>query len=233
MTKFSAASAAQAGAYHLLSRTPCQDSVSVFIYEEGICAVLCDGAGSVSRSEVISRSVSAHLCRAVSECFGQWYEADDESIRKLIAALADEAVKEKDPSLRAECTLILFAAEKDRSMLVHIGDGIAGDAEHVISLPENGADEWQTFFLSSESALQHIRITRDPEWKDLLLLSSDGLSSVLYDKVTGRAAPAVGIMREWLQEDAAEAEARLRKTMHHTFMDYTGDDMSVILICRQ
>ncbi len=232
MTMFKAAAAGQTGAYHLLTKTPCQDSIAVSASEDGITAVLCDGAGSAERAEVISHAVARRLCGAVSECFEQWYESDDESIGKLLISLAARAVKERDPSLQADCTLILFAAEEDHSLLIHIGDGIAADTEKVISAAENGETDIQTYFLSGEHALQHIRIQRDPEWTDMLLLTSDGLSSVLYDRIAERPAPAVGIMAEWMRSDPSAAEEKLKQTMQDMFMDYTGDDMSIILICR-
>lgn len=235
-THYNAVSYATAGGYHVMLDMPCQDSISIKRNGNILVAVLADGAGSVNNSEIISSAITEWMCDWFSSQFKELFKLSEEELSIKISEEAKYAVLQKNKSLKADCTLLLFASDGENKLLVHCGDGIIfGNGEtgaKILSYPENGETLSQTFFLSTINPKLHIRINKqiDPAYSSFMLCS-DGLEPVLFSRLNNEPAKAAVNMMNWLAIGSEEeVQELLAKTMEGVIRQHTTDDISTILI---
>lgn len=228
--------AACTGRHHLAAGLPCQDKTALCRREEAFCAALADGAGS--------RADSAQGAACVTQCAAELLAGRFEDLWALEnAALAGEllraclrALNGLEPPIRElACTLLFFAAHADgRFLSGHLGDGVQilvrEDRSSVFSPPENGAYPNETFFITGEDAVQHLRLRRGRlEGPGALLLMSDGMGEALYQRDTGLPAPACRTIARWLREgDEDTISQALEANMRQVFSRHSGDDLSLV-----
>lgn len=234
--RYKATSYATEGSYHSLMGLPCQDSVQIRTSKNIFVAALADGAGSVKNSEIISSAVTKHMCDLFCLQFSDLYQMSEEKLSLKISEEAHKAILQKEPSMKADCTLLLFASDGENSLLIHCGDGVIfgsrEDKAEIISFPENGETLSQTFFLSTVNPKQHIRIYKDidPAFTSFLLCS-DGLEPVLFDRVNKEPAKAAVTMMKWITIGSeSETHEMLANAMEGILKEHTTDDISAILI---
>lgn len=233
--------ALQPGTGHLADDLPCQDSVSVVQTEDGCFAVLCDGAGSVPGAEEISRAVASGLAAYAAGKFDQLYAMEESLLKQTILGVCLDSLERAAPGRPAHCTLLMAALHRDgRALLCHLGDGViltlsGEDSGRVFSWPENGSRKNETFFVSGPNPLRHLRIYRGlPEETWSVLLSSDGISDMLYFLPEGNAVSALEVITGWLQNLDEEAVCeKLDTELNELFRKGTQDDMSLVLLYRE
>ena len=135
--------------------------------------------------------------------------------------------------------MLVYAQNKDHQILIHIGDGFIfgcdeNDHTYLLSEPENGEERNTTYFLSSFSAFDHIRIQKQiPDSLINIIMCSDGLAPVLYEYQTRQPAKAVQRFSQWLRQgNQEEIQSALDDALTNVFSHHTLDDMSIILINR-
>ncbi len=224
--------AAYPGMYHLSSSLPCQDAVYQYAGEEGAVITLADGAGSVPGSEIISRMFTKTAGEYLFRHFDRLYEMPEEGLKNEIATLT--AVVSERCGMPADCTFLAYARKGCRSFLLHIGDGMifgAGENAAVLSFPENGRYKNETFFLSDPRLFEKLRIRKDPEGIDTVILCSDGISPQLWNARSGQIANAVSIFAGWLRNYPAEqVEQRVKEEIGELFSILSEDDMSIAMM---
>lgn len=228
---FKIAMCTETGEYHKIKGIKCQDAVGK--YENDNCAaiVLCDGAGSVENSDKDSQYVCDTLPEYLTDNFDFLYLLqDDMLVEQILDYLKNNKTKEK-----LNCTMLATCMNTDgRCLHLHIGDGMifgrkGTDEYHLVSEAENGSESYITFFLSGETAMQHIRVSR--EECDEVFMTSDGLTDILYSE--NKVMNAVLIMTEWLKKyDSSDVEKKYKQEMEEFFSERTSDDISVAVIVR-
>lgn len=228
----------QIGTAHSRSGVPCQDHVRTNTFGGCRCAALADGAGGVEHSEIASKIITEWAAKEISENFENWFLMPEEEISFSLVNQCREYLSSQELNIQADCTLLVFAVNKDgRYLQIHIGDGAIfgiykNDQIMVLSLPENGDEPNQTFFLSGYDAPLHLRCSKG-KVNDLknVLLCSDGISGSLWDKNTGEYASAILHLSEWQRKEDEEIISKvLDRELNETFREHTRDDMSIALL---
>ena len=224
--------AAHPGMYHLSSSLPCQDAVYRYTGEEGAVITLADGAGSVPESGTISRAFTETAGDYLLQHFERLYELPAEAVKDEIAGLASAVSAQC--GMPADCTFLAYVRKDCRSLMLHIGDGMIfgiGESAAVLSLPENGRYHNETFFLSDPHVHERLRVRKDPEGIDTVILCSDGISPQLWNARSGQIANAVSIFAGWLRNYPAEqVEQRVREEIKDLFSTMSDDDMSIAMM---
>jgi hypothetical protein len=233
-----------------VSGAPCQDREGFRVVDDAnggevVIAVVCDGAGSASRSDIGAELVSeafralaggfvaAHGASAVTEAqIGIWI-AD---IQGRIAGRADvEAAQPRDYA----STLIFLIAGDEQTICGQIGDGAivlnCADELRVPVWPQNGEYANQTFFVTQEDACSHLQLIRCSAVRDFVMFS-DGLQRLALNEAE-RAPhpqffrPLIDIVRsaEALDTTRDSLEAFLSSDRVNS---KTDDDKSIIVGCR-
>ncbi len=232
------------GRGHVRDDVPCQDKVHE-IRQNGVSAiVLADGAGSAKYSHFGAEAVARCMGSLLTECFDSLIENENAAqVReKIISALTQE-LELLSAELGCECkelaSTLLFAAIKDERIFIgHLGDGVIGYVKNgelkVISKPENGERSNITFFVTSENAVQRLKIMKGAA-ADVsgIVMMSDGSAESLYDKRENLLSPALKRMLEWL---SVVREGSLHETVRDSFngvvVNATMDDCSVAMLAR-
>lgn len=221
---------AVAGVYHEIDNKSCQDAVGKYEDECHSAIALCDGAGSVKNSEIASNLVVSSLPKYMCENFEELYNSeDDKLVFKIINYLKELS---RQNNVKLDCTLLTVVTDNNsKDLIVHVGDGAIIserlDECEIISYPENGETFDITYFLSSDNLKEHIHIFRKNA--DKYLLTSDGISNLLYD--TNGVKKAIPIMFSWI-ENAGQTlvEEKIKGEIERTFKQYTLDDISVAIL---
>lgn len=232
MMRFRTVHASMVGSSHKAHGTECQDSVVTARNGNSCFAVLSDGAGSKKYAAFSSK----RLCEVASELITDRPVGDILRDQKSV-------INELNSSLSGEdygATLLFFKADSSGEyVLGHIGDGIillgsAGRWE-ALSLPKNGYFANETFLLPDDEAPNNFEfLSGKLKAGDCIILVSDGLSDLLFDVSTGNTARACGIIEKVCRENASTlASEMLANEMETFFSDYTGDDMSIAVICAE
>ena len=230
--RYKTIAARQIGNYHITVGLPCQDAVYKYEDDSSAVIVLADGAGSSEKSEIFSSCIVELVGEYLTEYFDELYREEPAGISRCIRSLADQVSKEIGVS--ADCTLLAYARKDEQDILIHVGDGIilgVGERARVLSWPENGDYSNETFFLSGPNTERHLRVQKQMEEIDTVLMCSDGISNELYNKATGEIARAVYIFREWLcnyPED--QVEKKMTEELVSLFSIHTEDDMSIAML---
>ncbi len=171
-----------------------QDSSHCVVTDDGLVAVVCDGAGSVREGGVGADFIARALAEELSSCLrtapleppmpseagtglAATIQGSVEAVRKRLADLAAS----RELALHDfSCTLVGCVASASGGCFFHIGDGFAilqGPAgDSVLSQPENGEYADETYFVTDESWKEHLRLTAlpAPEHGAVIGLMSDG-----------------------------------------------------------
>lgn len=242
--------ASATGTSHIGKGIPCQDAFAFHADGERLVAVVCDGAGSASRSDQGSRVVADTVTRVLSErlrgdCAGlddeDAFEAiASEAIETARAALIDIAGAAKASLSSYAATLVGFAGDAQRGWFFHIGDGIgvaetAADEPGVVTEPENGEYSNETYFVTGDAWRQHLRVLAVTAPTARLALMSDGAMPFAMDKGnTGLFKPFIEPVARYL---ASVSEDDGSRALLGTLDDprthgITSDDKTLLIALR-
>ena len=226
----------QKGIYHSDVGLPCQDAIGSYKNNEVGTIVLCDGAGSVNDSEIISEVIAKYLPQFITDNFHKLYNASEDDIQQIITNQISIIANDYCDGMEPNCTLLVVSVSTSKQIIViHVGDGIImeiGKNSKILSFPENGENPNITYFLNDKKINNHMRVCkRDSSDNDVILLCSDGLSNLLYNRVDDEVAAASYKMAKWLMEnEETYVQQLIANAMKETFQERTVDDMSVGLI---
>ncbi|WPB73344.1 PP2C family serine/threonine-protein phosphatase [Archangium violaceum] len=238
------------GTQHQRKGIPCQDACRASGVASGwLVAVAADGAGSAAFGGNGARVVCDYLYEFLTRLIARGAISVDEVMqwpklipRVLLAArrrLEVEARKRGPPVSLADfdTTVVGALAGPWGGILFHIGDG-AGCAVMgsdwrgaIVSPPENGQYEDETYFLTMEEWERHLRITPfGPERDTLLLLTDGGTSFIMAAQFAGPEprfiAPVHQVLR---QEEGPEVERELAALFHRPDVArVSGDDITFV-----
>ena len=247
--------ASATGTSHVGKGIPCQDAFAFEADGERLVAVVCDGAGSASRSDQGSRVVADTVTRVLGERLrGDCAVLDDEdafeasasaAIETARAALIELADADKASLSSYAATLVGFAGDARRGWFFHIGDGIgvaeavasedSADAPSVVSAPENGEYSNETYFVTGDAWRQHLRVLAVTAPTARLALMSDGAMPFAMDKGnTGLFKPFIEPVARYL---ASVGEDDGSRALLGTLDDprthgITSDDKTLLIALR-
>jgi hypothetical protein len=192
------AAASAIGTSHSNSRTVCQDAHSLQLLDglDTFVGVVSDGAGSASQSQVGSKRtcdlVQRLICAADPETlFTESLAADVlERLRMDLQQLADE----DGVALREfACTMLVAIVGREKAAFWQIGDGAIcfrernKDRFSYAFWPEKGNYANVTFFVTDQSAQNHLEFDLAPAEIADLAMFTDGLERLALDFVAGEA----------------------------------------------
>lgn len=235
---------AKQGRSHLSSHVPCQDSVAT-LYRRNVSVVaLSDGAGSAELSHIGSKICVTKLCEACCRSFDVIWKMSEEVARASLVRSIQNALAEELPdgyeinSLAS--TVLVVAVKRNRYIAAHLGDGVigvkSGDSLRLLSGPDNGEHSNETTFVTSNDAVDRLRMYRGliKEEGDCItgfILMSDGPEAALYRKQDGKLAPACSKLLESVGHlKKREVDLLLNETLGLIASTKTFDDCSIAIM---
>lgn len=230
------------GKGHIDGDLPCQDACGSTFDNERLIAVVCDGAGSVSKSDIGARECVDVICKFLSgiagaspSCIDQTViEQAIESARAHIQLRADDLAV---PSRELACTVVGTVLFSDGGYLFHIGDGMAvvelADGSTVLSLPENGEYANETYFVTGDDWRARLRVKSFSGAIRCVSLMSDGAMSFAVNRAkTEMFGPFIDPVRSYLAtvSEAEGSEALLATLSGEQTWPITSDDKTILLI---
>lgn len=196
MTKWHVAGASVVGESHVRRGRDNDDAIA-FEQKGGWTAiVVCDGAGSSSRSregsDLVTQAFIFTLLKISDELdkFGPGPWLNDAIIRGILDVRSELASIAGSYDLNDfHCTLVAALVSTNGGFTVHIGDGAilvgrtTADGQQEIDVhshPENGEYANETFFITESTWLRNLRI-KPLGTCDFIVLTTDGAASVLID----------------------------------------------------
>jgi hypothetical protein len=216
----------------------CDDRSAMASFDPFVAIALADGLGSARVGGLAARwAVEAAL--AALEMHPRPLRIDAiarrslEAARDAVLALARELEVDE-----RECgtTLMLAIARERQVAVAHVGDGVvvarAAAGWHVLSTPLGGEHANETRVLAAADALEHARILVRDNLSACALLT-DGAAASLWERSTGRVAPALERMTRALRTmEPADVEQALRGRLCAQLRERTLDDCGVALLAR-
>lgn len=223
----------------------CQDAV----FGKSLCGISCvalaDGAGSRRLSGTGARRtvrvVVEYVLANFDTLFEKVWNGDKRDAASSIVHLIADELSSHRFARRGKledyaCTLIFAAADDDRMLLGHLGDGIAlsvnARSVEVASLPDNGEFANETFFFTAPDAIERFRITAKKLHVPVsILLASDGTAVSLLRRSDLAVAPAAARLCEWTASRSRKVmNAALRANLEGMFREKTTDDCSIAIM---
>ncbi len=241
-------SAAAIGSSHLDIGLPCQDACASACDGDLLVAVVCDGAGSRARSDTGAQLMSQEIVTQLLASLrgGEVALSSVKDLQPLFATaigtardrLVVRAVEDHCALEDYAATVVGVVADAAGGVFFHIGDGIgaalAPGGSCVISTPENGEYANETYFVTGQDWLAHLRITPFTGPADVLLMSDGAMPFVMARGVGDVYRPFVDPVLAYLRA-ASEADgcAALAATLDDPrTRTITSDDKTLLVAIR-
>jgi serine/threonine protein phosphatase PrpC len=240
-----AAGATATGRSHEAAGIPCQDAFASRRSGEATAVALADGAGSCPLSHFGAQAATKAAARYAARHFEELWtmpepEAAEHLLRCALRSLQGLPAKHPGSTLTDfSSTLLLVVCSGSRSLAANLGDGVVAmrDSSGTWSAllpPERGQYANETFFLTGNNAFPHFRLAKVEQTGSAFILMTDGAADSLYERSTGRIAPAAESFVGWLQAHPPRtAQRALHNTLSTTLRSRTHDDCGVGVFARQ
>ena len=221
---------------------PTQDITKQYVDDDFSCIVVADGVGSALYAldgAQMSSSETIELIKGVGE---EVFNYSDDDLRSLILGNLDDKLgvlaAERDCSVKEfASTLMFFITNGEQYIAANLGDGLVGslsengDAE-VLHEPEKGRFVNQSYFVTSSSAYDHLRIYRGRyDASRVYFLMTDGSVECLYNYTTKRYARALEVYCDWVRKyDRRVCIKPMLESMRSLFKHRTDDDCALAFI---
>lgn len=234
------------GRGHIREDIPCQDKV--FTIEEPHISViaLADGAGSKKLSHIGAETV----CHTTAEFFRthcdkftseNLNELKTELYRTLITNLEIKSLENDCESIKElASTLLCLAVYRNKVITAHIGDGIMIERTDgllsILSDADNGEFANQTTFVTSNTAMEHLRINIIPlrPETDAFFIMSDGSMDSLYNPIKKQPSVALNSFADMGMKFPQEyINDELQKFFEESIRKRTLDDCSMCTLVRK
>ncbi len=240
--------AAAAGRRHLEDNEACQDFGCHRVVGGVLVGVVCDGAGSAAEGRLGAEHFAAGVVERLAEAVrhGDFVPHEPAGQREGLATAVQKTREDVGALAQARergladfaCTLVGCAVGPQGGCFFHVGDGFAvhrdAGGASVLSLPENGEYADETYFVTDENWLEHLRVTTIPAPAPggVLALMSDGTAPFAVNRErTALFPPFIDPVVNFLREAGAEIGNR---ALHGVLasertLDITSDDKALLL----
>ncbi|MCP8970631.1 PP2C family serine/threonine-protein phosphatase [Ectobacillus ponti] len=240
MLHWRSSSAYAQGAGHKEAGTPCQDRAVHFAANGVQTIVLADGAGSYDFSHFGAETVVTGVAQYLCEEFNLLQILEPEELagqlHRYIHSHLNMLVFEHDRDKEEFSSTLLFVAVKGEQYIAgHVGDGIivkcqGMDAE-VLSAPENGRYENETFFVSMKELGAHFRIYHGEITPDTaFIIMSDGSSVSFYNPSQGLDIENLSVIADHFRTAGEDTFAADLGELLTVLVDNTHDDCSIAVL---
>ena len=225
----------------------CQDAFAFSIAEAGVCAVVCDGAGSAKRSGEGARLFAERTTESLGLLISSTPHLSGDTIKNEVILSVEKARSEliADGSSIGDfhSTLVVIVATIKATYMLHVGDGLAAVAPEqdwekaTVSYPENGEYANETYFVTTDTWKKHLRVTEANALseKGVAILTTDGaMPFTIGENMRGLEPDFLGPITRYAistpPEDCARALAntigseRARKI--------SNDDKTIVWVCK-
>ena len=235
-------SASSIGKGHIDGGLPCQDACGSAFGDGPLVAVVCDGAGSASKSDLGAKECVNSICKTLSGLnASSSLNIRPSDIEQAIADAREQmesrAKNLELPTRELACTVVGAILLQDGGWIFHIGDGmavveLANDAT-ILSLPENGEYANETYFITGDDWRTHLRIKSFSGMTRCLSLMSDGAMPFAVNREkTGMFGPFIEPIRSYMANvNEVDGSQALQATLSdERTWSITNDDKSMLLI---
>ena len=246
--------ASATGFGHARQGLPCQDAFDHSRTGQWFVAVVCDGAGSASQSDIgaeyAARTIVRELVLVLDMAPGQRHGSESFWEKAVVASIgsARALLREEKAGLPADladyhATVVGAVVGPEYGLFFHIGDGAAfafnqkdGAADCIVSAPENGEYADQTYFFTMDNWRDHLRLTFFDDVRDTIALMSDGAMS--FAAARGGQGPDPGFMGPVLRYLDQVDEHTGSKALENTLASerthaITSDDKTVLIALKR
>ena len=242
----------QRGQSHLYTGTPCQDAYFIKYSKDKnwIVAVVCDGAGSASRSLEGAKITTGAFGKALlkiaeeleSRAPGHW--VNDEIIQCIINIRQSlRNIARSDSIADFHTTVVAALIGPTGGVAIHIGDGaiFGGNFENIesdtyidndffMSMPENGEYANETFFLTESDWVKHLRITPLPSVDWIALGSDGGCAIALKNDQKLREEFLIPLFSKVFIDQISIDDINSSLASEKEFLKLTNDDITLLII---
>ncbi len=178
------------GLIHRRQGLMCQDVVAYREDNSHITAVLCDGAGGLSRGREAAQIVSDCVAEVLHKKYNLYLHCKPEWIRQEIACeieekLTKEAKKCGEKSEEYACTVLAVSIGKDGNFIcLHLGDGrvlMKGEENifYTVSSPLNGKQRNETYLTMNCDIRDYLQVYQCHRRVEQILFWTDGMEEVI------------------------------------------------------
>lgn len=235
------ASAYVTGRGHLSKNIPCQDRTFELVSKHSTGVFyglsLADGAGSYKLSDIGAEIVTKEILAYLKSNFSNLLQVKNTSkkiIKNIEEKLAIEAKNREIDIKELSSTLLFVVIKNDKFIVGHIGDGVIGVLNKdnkitVLSHPDNGEYSNSTFFTTTDSYPDRLRIIKGNIVDSTgFILMSDGSDESLYDYKTKELAAVNAEIINWLNVGSSkEVKSALESNLNKIIKHKTHDDCSL------
>lgn len=175
------------GATHVARGQACQDSASVSLTGSALVVVVCDGAGSATRSGegalLFSRIVASEMSDLMEVTdridASSWTDIALRCVERARGMVEQGSPAGAEPNNDFAATLVAFACTREFTASLHIGDGLALALDErgeplLASLPHTGEYANETFFVTDRDWRERARCRFVPIPAFAVLVCTDG-----------------------------------------------------------
>ena len=171
------------GGLHMAKHTPCQDFYHYACSGNKLVAVVSDGAGSAKYGKIGAKVICETL---VNLLINTPFKEVEDAVKCAIEIAREKLIIHRLNKSKTEQEILNFSAtvvgvvyHRDRGVFFHIGDGagiaLCGADECIISYPENGCFDCETYFYTMKNWRDCLRFTEIVKANSLFLMT-DGVT---------------------------------------------------------
>ena len=232
------------GLRHLEEGTACQDKIYSLCENDVAVIALADGAGSAAQSDLGAETAVQALCEKFCQGFDEIINTENLlDAKKIILDFILMRLENKSQELGCDVhelasTLLGAACKGENVLIIHIGDGMIACFKDsrtlLISSPNNGEFVNETFFTTTDNALQKMKLARTKlESIEGFALMSDGADNSFYNRADKKFVDLLKeIHDDCLTYSEQENNPDLQDLMESIIRYNTSDDCGLIIMSR-
>lgn len=225
----------------------CQDVTDALALDDFTCICLSDGAGSAAFSRLGASEIINSTINLFKNEFFELYEMEEDLCSKKIidtcvsSINAKYGAKEGFKLYEYSATLLAVAINKNKGIVVHVGDGIIGakrgEELEVLSHPWNGEFKNETVFVTSKDAQKYIDLKKIEIYDiDGFFMMSDGSQTSFYSSKDKSLISQKGLLQifEFASTySASDTSELLEYNLFNLISKNTIDDCSLAIAVKE
>lgn len=233
------------GRGHEKGQIPCQDKTYSLERNGASVITLADGAGSAALSHHGAETATATAANFLADHFDELIaNPDGQAVKEQLLSVVLDALEETAKSNQCDlpdlaCTLLAAAIKYDSFLLIHLGDGIVAMERNqqlkLASAPDNGEFANSTYFVTSKSALRHLKLFKgSTQGLNGFVLMSDGTADSFYHRKSGQLSKGVKKLLDLsVILSGRKFDSFLDDSFREVIRNNTQDDCSIAVIANQ
>jgi hypothetical protein len=251
MNNWNIIAATEIGKSHKDGNIPCQDAYEILQNNNWSAIVVSDGAGTAKYAEIGSKFVAQFFAKSLMTLSseidkkgpGSWI--NDFLIQQITEIRSLLRIKSKSDRLNDyHCTLVACLLGETGGFSIHIGDGAifggkaSKEKHHTVlsnekfsSLPENGEYANETFFITENTWIKHLRVTPISDINWVCLGTDGGMSLAMQDEKLVKTGFIIPLLKVLVGiQDSKQREIKLSEVLSDEKSDkLTGDDKTLCI----